>query len=261
MYSSMKLIVTDTVRRSLREFTNYLGIMESGLAGRRKTLDEEYERDSAQASADKQEYLADWYSHDYDMLFETFPRMLQGTTFVAIWSQFEHAVLRLCRSDIQDESPIGDETWRERIRRIKNPEEMQGYFESRTIKMPPEWAELLRIYHVRNQIAHENGRRLDPDYHDPKQANKGPQKRSKEVDDYVTWRNSIGKTGLSFEDDTLVVAPEFCREVATLCEDCFTALVNAVPATSEELSTEKLLWLINSQKVKGATPVPAPQGK
>jgi hypothetical protein len=90
------------------------------------------------------------------------------------------------------------------------------------------WAEIEHDGDVRNQIMHDDGRRttrarLPAGEKDLKKD------RSDRVDAYVRSREADGKTGITFNRDTLVLTPEFCREALEVLRGFFKELIEVIP--------------------------------
>lgn len=162
--------------------------------------------------------MAEFYYGDFIQLSEDFPNLFCRSSFLAIYSFFEHEMLSLCRRDAgwkKRNAPAGtvvDEA------KVKYLDDAVKYWAKAGVDATgrPEWTEIENLRDVRNQIAHEDGRRDGTE-------------RSKRVDAYVKARTDAGKPGITFKTESLVVGIEFCQESLQTIQDFFEGFIRSLP--------------------------------
>lgn len=233
MFDSMKSIVGYLGRYQFDQFRAYVAHMEERFERDKREFDERFEEQTKDIPESARAGLGEWYAEGFTDIGETFPRIFWRNSLVSLWSQFEHEMVGLCRLDF-DHEPSG--AWKKfKISdKIRYFADAVKHLESRQVAIPASVTELTEIGRVRNQIAHDEGKRFIAfPGEEPDEKEVATYKRSKQVDEYVESRINAGRSGLSFDSDVLMVTPDFCREVADLCQEFFSESLEKMPVTPE----------------------------
>ena len=234
MYSSLKMIIQFLSRSQFDHFRGYLSHMDERFARDQTEYNAKFEAEATDLLEAERSQLAEWYGEGDWYMSEVFPRLFFQSALTLVWSHFEHEMVEACRTDILHESASLDDG-EKKADKCRKLEHVEKHLIDRGVPLLPTWTELYgNIRDVRNQIVHDNGRRYGAGPGGPDDdAAIATMKRSKRVDKYVEDRLAVGKDGLSFESDQLVVTTEFCRDVADMCEELVAYVIEKMPESVE----------------------------
>lgn len=248
MNQAWKSFARSGMKHRLAEIERLVESMNYQFIRDRMSLHEAFEREIENASAEASSELAEWYSESDDEVAEVFPRIFFQATFLSIWSAFEYEMVDLCRRDLRHESEADDPTTGERAEKIVYLRDVDKYWKDRKVTYPRGWGEIKVLSDVRNQIAHDIGRR----HKSSKRIAKSKlSDRSDRVDRYVKLRRRKKKPGLTFKGDVLVLDSDFCVEIIKLMCELFDELVRRLPKTSEAFRRKKTAYWAAQRQAAG----------
>ncbi len=160
------------------------------------------------------------FQNELELAAGYIPPLAFSTMLAAVWSSFEHALTIVTQRHLRKTLPA-DLTADKRtklLNQIRDLSEIKKHWEVAKVTFPSGWDEILDIREVRNLVVHDNSWRheMNPDETDANELTR--HKRVNTVSRYIKQRELQGKTGLSFQDDQMIVTSSYCHEVVgTLC--------------------------------------------
>jgi hypothetical protein len=218
-------------------FSQCVSRIEYGLEQQAKEAEAQLNGLSDDLDPDTRYYSEMQYQNELELAAGYVPPLAFATMLATVWSSFEHGLTIVTQRHLRKTLPA-DLTAEERtkkLNKIRDLVEIKKHWEKNKATFPSGWDEVLDIREVRNLVVHDNSWRheMSPDETDVNELTRHT--RVKTVTSYIERRERQGRSGLSFQDDQMIVTSDYCREVEKALCGYVRALVPALTRVEPDI--------------------------
>lgn len=206
------------IDQQLCGFDDYIGLLTTMFAREQERVNQWVAEQTKSMTEDE---IYDFEMQNYSELNNcgSFPRLFLYSAVGTIWSFIEQELISLCNQDMD---------WRVREGLPRLPEADKLMFGGDAVKywiacgviMPPSWELMESIKDVRNHIIHNNGMTVDKPVGLKRKATQA-EDRTIRIREFLRVRREAGIKTLDSEGRSLVVTPEYCRELIASAQQFF----------------------------------------